>query len=98
MFPVGKPRWHSGKESAASAGDTRDVVWILGSGRAPGVGNGNPLQSSCLENYMDSGAWLVRGVAESRTQLSTVHTRLMCHVFIHSPADGHKVASVSWPL
>ena len=26
-------------------------------GRAPGEGNGNPLQYSCLENPMDRGAW-----------------------------------------
>ena len=26
------------------------------SGRSPGVGNGNPLQYSCLENTMDGGA------------------------------------------
>ena len=33
---------------------------------------GNPLQYSCLENYMDEGAWwaLVHGVAKSRIQLS----------------------------
>ena len=30
---------------------------ISGSGRSPGVGNGNPLQYSCLENLMDRGAW-----------------------------------------
>ena len=30
---------------------------IPGSGRAPGEGNGNPLQYSCLENLMDRGAW-----------------------------------------
>ena len=30
---------------------------ILGSGRSPGKGNGYPLQYSCLENSMDSGAW-----------------------------------------
>ena len=29
-----------------SAGDTRDVGSIPGSGRFPGVGNGNPLQYS----------------------------------------------------
>ena len=28
------------------AGDTRDMGLIPGSGRAPGVGNGNPLQNS----------------------------------------------------
>ena len=25
--------------------------------RAPGEGNGKPLQCSCLENSMDTGAW-----------------------------------------
>ena len=36
------------------------------------VGNGNPLQYSCLENPMDGGAWwaAVHGVAKSRTRLS----------------------------
>ena len=29
---------------------------ISGSGRFPGAGNGNPLQYSCLENFMDRGA------------------------------------------
>ena len=35
-------------------------------------GHGTPLQSSCLENPMDGGAWwaTVHGVAKSRTQLS----------------------------
>ena len=37
-----------------------------------GVGNGTPLQYSCLENPMDRGAWwaAVHGVAKSRTRLS----------------------------
>ena len=30
---------------------------ISGLGRSPGVGNGEPLQYSFLENSMDSGAW-----------------------------------------
>ena len=30
---------------------------ILGSGRSPGGGSGNPLQYSCLENPMDGRAW-----------------------------------------
>jgi len=39
-----------------SAGDARDPGLIPGSERPPGVGNGNPLQYSCLENSMDRGA------------------------------------------
>ena len=37
-----------------------------------GEGSGTPLQSSCLENPMDGGAWwaAVHGVAKSRTRLS----------------------------
>ena len=45
------------KNLPADAGDTRDVGLIPGSGRAPGGGNGNPLQYSCLGNPMDRGAW-----------------------------------------
>ena len=30
---------------------------VLGSGRPPVEGNGNPLQYSCLENPMDRGGW-----------------------------------------
>ena len=39
----------------ANTGDARDVGLILGLGRAPGVGNGNLLQYSCLENSMGRG-------------------------------------------
>ena len=38
------------KKPPANAGDTRDVGLIPGSGRSPRVGNGNPVQFSCLEN------------------------------------------------
>ena len=41
----------------ANSGDTRDLGSIPGSGRSPGVGNGKPLQYSCLENPMHTGAW-----------------------------------------
>ena len=36
-----------------------------------GEGNGNPLQSSCLENPRDGGAWwaAVYGIAQSQTRL-----------------------------
>ena len=43
-----------------------DMGSVLGLGRSPGEGNGNPLQDSFLENSMDRGAWqaTVHGVAE----------------------------------
>ena len=44
------------KNLLAKAGDAGDVGSIPRSGRSPGVGNGNSLQHSCLENPMDSGA------------------------------------------
>ena len=37
------------KNPSANAEDTRDKSSILGSGRSPEEGNGNPLQYSCLE-------------------------------------------------
>ena len=60
------------KTPPANAGDRRDAVSIPGSGRSPGVGNGNALQYSCLEIFMDRGAWraIVPGVAKSWTHLS----------------------------
>ena len=61
-----------GSEVKASAPNAGDLGSIPGSGRPPGVGNGNSLQYSCLKNPMDRGAWraTVHGVAKSQTQLS----------------------------
>ena len=57
------------KNLPANAGDTRDLGSIPGLGRSPGVGNGKPLQYSCLGNPMDRGAWraTVHGVEKSDT-------------------------------
>ena len=48
----GFPGGSGSKESACDLGDSSS---ILGLGRSPGKGNGNPLQYSCLENPMDRG-------------------------------------------
>ena len=52
----------------SNARDRRDVGSILGSGKCPGVGNGNPLPSSGLENPLDRGVWwaAIHGVAKSQ--------------------------------
>ena len=64
-YPVGT----RGKEPPANAGDSRDVGLIPQSRRSPGVGHGNPLHCSCLENPMDREAWqaTVHRVTKSRT-------------------------------
>ena len=61
------------KNSTANAGDIRDMGWIPGLGRSPGVGNGNPLRYSFLENPMDRGAWraTVHGVAKNHKTETT---------------------------
>ena len=61
------------------SGDPRDPGLIPGLGRSPRVGNGNPLQYSCLKNSMDREVWraTVHGVTKSLTWLSThTHTHL----------------------
>ena len=57
------------KNPPANTGNTGDAGSIPGSGRPPGVGNGNPLQCSCLENPTDRRAWwaTVHGVEKSWT-------------------------------
>ena len=60
------------KNSTANTGDSGDASLISGLGTFPAEGNGNPLQYSCLENFMDRGASqaTVHGVAKSWTWLS----------------------------
>ena len=57
------------KKSACNAGDSGPAPRLE---RSPGGGNGNPLQYSFLENFMDRGAWwaTVHGVPKSQTRLS----------------------------
>ena len=60
-----------GSDSKESACNVEDLSSIPGLRRSPGVGNGNPLQYSCLENPMDRGAWqaTVQRVEKSWTQM-----------------------------
>ena len=85
---LGFPGGASDKESACQCRrpksecsmNIRAMRSIPGSRRSPGVGNGNPLQYSCLENPLDRRAWwaIVHGVAKSQTQLTEcTHIRLI---------------------
>ena len=66
---VGFPSDSVVKNLSANA---RDLGSIPGSGRCPGIGNGNLLQYSFLENSMDREDWraTLRGVTKSWTRLS----------------------------
>ena len=54
------------KNLLVNAGDTGDAGSNPGLERSPGIGNGNPLLYSCLENSIDREAWgaAVHGVTE----------------------------------
>ena len=87
------PCFHCSQDPACSA---RFALSPLQASVFPSVrwelGNGNPLQYSCLENPMDGGAWwaAVHGVARSRTQLS--------NFTFHFPALEKAVATHSGVL
>ena len=67
MNILGLLRWLSGKEFACNAGDTGSIPRL-----GKSLGEGNPLQYSCLGNPMNRGGWwsIVHGVAKSRKGLS----------------------------
>ena len=71
-------------------------VWSLG--RSPGGWHGNPLQYSCQENPMDTGAWwaAVHGVLKSQTQLKplSMHTHACTHTHTHTHTTQQEVPSV----
>ena len=72
----------------ANVGEAGNAGSIPGLGRSSGVGNGNPLQCSCLENSMDRGIWwaTVHGVTQSQSQLST-------HSYSHSVKTVLKISN-----
>ena len=63
---MGFPGGSDGKESTCNEGYLGSIP---GSVRSPGERKSYPVQSSCLENFMDRGAWqaTVHGVAKSQT-------------------------------
>ena len=75
------------KESACSTGDLGSIP---GWGRSPGGVHGNPLQYSCLENPVDSGAWqaIVHRVTKSQTRLkrfilACMHGQVFCNISLN---------------
>ena len=79
----GLPHSSVGKESACNAGDPSSIP---GSGRSPGVGNGNSLQYSCLDNPIDRGAWraTVHRVSRVEHNLATKPTTMQLYGYLHA--------------
>ena len=66
------------KNPPANAADAGEDNLNPGLGGSPGEGNGSLLQYSCLDSFMDRGAWQAagHGVTKRQTQLSTYTTVL----------------------
>ena len=67
-------RWLSGKKSAYQCKRHRDVCVIPEMGRFPGVGNGNPLQHSCLETPWIEEAGRLQSMGSQRGRSDWSHT------------------------
>ena len=87
------------KNPLANAGHTRYVGLVPGLGRSPGVGNGNPVQYSCLENSKHRRVWqaTAHGVPKSHTQLSG-HTHTHTHTEPLWPLLNSAVVALKQPL
>ena len=70
------------KNPPGNAGDARDTGSIPRLGRALGVGNGNPLQHSCLENSMDRVA--LAGYSPWGHKESDMTERLRTPAYMHT--------------
>ena len=87
------------KNLPANAGDKRDLGLIPGLGRFPEIGNGKPLQYSCLENPMDRGAWwaTVHSVAKSQTWLKRLSMLSLTYVCRPLPPLPHLSVNLTLP-
>ena len=98
------------KNPPANAGDIKNPGFIPVLGTSPGVGNGSPLQYSCLGNPMDRGnCWVMLQSTGSQSrmwlkQLSTytAHNNEQCwasfHVKHHSALWKSLISWHSWSL
>ena len=80
IHDIGLHSWWSGKESTCSEGETGHVGSIPGLGRSPRIGNGSPLQYSCLENSM---------VPEEPNGLQSMRSQRAGHDWAHTHAHTH---------
>ena len=61
--------------------ETWDMGLILGLGKSPGGGHGNPLQYFCLANPMDRGTWQT---------VPSMGSQGFRHDWVHTDDDGYE--------
>ena len=83
FLTLGFPGGSDSKQSVCNAGDPGSIP---GLGRSPGDGNDNPLQYSCLENFMDRRVWqaTVHSVTKSQTCQQLTHRCVRTHTHTHT--------------
>ena len=81
--PFTIPRWLTAKEYACQCRRCKRWGLIPGSGRSPGVENGNPLQYTCLGNSMDREGILVYCSPWGRKE-SDMRVRARAHTHTHT--------------
>ena len=83
--------WLIGKESVCNVGDAGDAGSTPGSGRSSGVGNGNPLQYSCLENPKTRGACKKLDMTKHTNTLINKHLKIKENHLIHNSIENNKI-------
>ena len=79
------------KNPPVNAGDPRDTLLIPGSERSPGVGNGNPLQYSWLENPMTKRACKKSDMTKHTNTLINKHLKNKENHLIHNSIENNKI-------
>ena len=83
------------KNAPANAGDSRDTVSIHGSGRSPGVGNGNPLQYILGKCHGQRG---LVGYSPRGPKESDMNEHVCAHTHTHTHTHTPGATLILWPI
>ena len=90
----GFPGSSDGKESACNVGEC--IRSLGGEERSFGERNGNPLQYSCLENFMHRGAWGLKGYCLWGCKESDWVTNTHTHTHTHTHTQGNEFSPIAY--
>ena len=96
MLLMGSPGGACGKECTFQCRRHTDDGSIPGSGRSPGVGNGNPLHYSCLENLMDKGSLAGYSPWGHKEWDTAEHTAHVCMLLIVLLFKKENKTGIQW--